>query len=187
MSKITRNDFARQIDHIAVIAHGAHPEYRLEIDAPVSVDSGAAIRQGSVVSLNADGAYVLGCPAGTDQNYPVPAISLKNAYDPDVTAGTSGATYRTTTYAAVGGKITAIPCTGGYEIQTTEYDGVDSSFKPGDALSPAVSGGLVAKAAAAAYTSGSVIMGYVTSAPELNKTAGAKVLSFLTTFLPAGR
>lgn len=33
MSAITRTDFTRQYEHVAAIAHGAHPEYRLEFDA----------------------------------------------------------------------------------------------------------------------------------------------------------
>ena len=198
MSKITRADFERQTDHVAVIAHGAHPEYRLEIDAPISIESGAsgaAIRQGSVVSLNTSGAYVLGIgsasSSGSAVNYPVPAISLKNANDPDVTAGTgdlanfgtsSGTDYRKITFAAVGGNITAIPCTGGYEIETTEFD-KSATYRPGDALT--ASAGDVVLASTPAYaTSGSAIIGFVSHVPQLNKTAGAKVLGFLTSFIP---
>jgi len=188
MSKITRADFERQIDHVAVIAHGAHPEYRLEIDAPISIESGAsgsAIRQGSLVSLNTSGAYILGigeATSGTTINYPVPAISLKNANDPDVTAGTTGSSYKTTTYAAVGGKITAIPCTGGYEIETTEFV-PSSNYKPGDALTG--SGGYICLASTPAFaTSGSAIVGFVSHVPVLNKTVGAQVLGFLTSYIP---
>ena len=133
---IKRTNFTRQYEHVAVVAHGAHPEYRLEFDALVAEDSASrGIFQGSVVSLDANGAYVIGCGAGTGVNFPVPCISLKNVADPDVTAGIAGSSYRTSTYSAIGGKITAIPCTGGYEIETTEF--VDGKYAPNDAVVPA--------------------------------------------------
>lgn len=140
---ITRTDFTRQYEHVAVIAHGAHPEYRLEFDAPVSTvaaDLGKNIVQGSIVSLNADGKYVLGCGKGTGVNFPVPMISMKNFADPDVSSGISGASYRTSTYSAIGGVITAIPCTGSYEFETTEFDQT-ATYAPNDGLIPQVVGG----------------------------------------------
>lgn len=137
---ITRTDFTRQYEHVAVIAHGAHPEYRLEFEAPVSTveaDLGKNIVQGSIVSLNSAGNYVLGCGKGTGVNFPVPMISMKNFADPDVSSGISGASYRTSTYSAIGGVITAIPCTGSYEIETTEFD-PDVTYAVNDGLIPQV-------------------------------------------------
>ena len=82
----TRTNFERQIDHAAVLAHGAHPKYRVECDAEVDASTTAkatvnqAIKQGSVVYLDSTlGKYNLGLAAADDQNFPVPFISLKNA------------------------------------------------------------------------------------------------------------
>ena len=209
MAGITRKDFPRQYDHVAVIAHGAHPEYRVEFDAPIAtnVDSAKNIRQGSIVSVNADGKYVLGCEAGSGTNYPVPCISLKNAYDPDVETGvqaeiTIGGSayvdYRKSTYSAVGGVITAIPCTAGYEIETTEFTG--SAFAPGDALIPeVVSGaqtGKLVKATDPIITSGGVAsvvptLGFVSKLPLAYNAHGTAApydygrLGFFTNFIPA--
>ena len=208
MAGITRTDFTRQYEHVAVIAHGAHPEYRVEFDAPVALTIGGGttsavedakkIRQGSVVHVNVDGAYEIGGGTGSGVNYPVPCISLKNVADPDVTAGVEGATYRTSTYSAIGGIITAIPCTAGYEIETTEY--VGTTFKPGDALIAATGDdiGKVKIATKQPYQASGAsepILGFVSKVP-LTATAesnrfGTKPsydynrLSFFTNFIPA--
>ena len=210
MSGITRTDFTRQYEHVAVIAHGAHPEYRVEFDAPVAVtvaggttsivDDAKKIRQGSVVSVNAEGKYIIGCGAGSDVNYPIPCISLKNVADPDVTAGVEGATYRTSTYSAIGGIITAIPCTAGYEIETTEY--VAGTYTPGDALVPATDTniGKVTIASTPVFITGgtfsaSPILGFVSKVPLTADAASNRFgtkpsydynrLSFFTNFIPA--
>ena len=160
MSAITRTDFTRQYEHVAAIAHGAHPEYRLEFDAFVKNEAASkGIYQGSVVSLNADGEYIIGCTAGTGMNFPVPCISMKNVFDPDVTAGVKGKTYQSSTYSAIGGKITAIPCTGGYEIETTEFK-TDDTYAVGAALY-VVNGKLQATDPGSSAT----VVGYVTAAP----------------------
>lgn len=181
---ISRANLPRQYDHIAAIAHGAHPEYRLEFDAFVKdEDASRKIFQGSVVSLNADGQYVLGCGAGTGVNYPVPCISLKNVFDPDVTAGVTGTTYRTTTYSAIGGKITAIPCTGGYEIETTEF--VAGTYAPNDALVPATSTDAGKITAATAQPGASEpYVGFVSRGVYTPKNNPTARLSFFTNFIP---
>lgn len=185
---ITRTDFTRQYDHVAVIAHGAHPEYRLEFDAPVDATNGVGINQGSVISLNSSGAYILGCPAsGTAKNHPVPFISLKNVRDPDVTTGINGSTYLTQTRSAVGGKITAIPCTAGYELETTEF--ADGTYAVNDGVVAGVGGspsatGLLTVATAAPGTT-EVYCGFVSIPPAAVATYGHSRLSFFTHFIPA--
>lgn len=187
---ITRNDFTRQYDHAAVIAHGAHPEYRVEFDAPLKNETASkSVRQGSIVSLNADGEYILGCPGGTTFNYPVPCVCLKNAADPDVTTGVAGTTYRSSTYSAVGGKITAIPCTAGYEIETTEFD-TTATYAPNDALTVKLDSsaqtGLVTKASAQPFkaTGSQVIVGFVSKAKYTASNYDHDRLSFFTNFIP---
>ena len=200
---ITRTDqLYRQNEHAAVIAHGAHPEYRLEF--PAEVDGTDAnfskIYQGSVVSLNADGKYICGCGVGTGVNYPVPCISLKNVFDPDVTTGKLGTTafvtgssytvlpdYRKSTYSAVGGKITAIPFTGGYEIETTEFD-FEAEYAPNDAL-VAGTGDLLGKVAKATASTADVgtapVVGFVSKPMFSVDSYQQKRISFWTNFIPA--
>lgn len=200
MSNITRTNFPRQFEHVAVVAHGAHPEYRLEFDAKVKNEAASLkIKQGSIVSLDANGEFVVGCGEGTGVNYPVPMISLKNVVDPDVTAGVQGADYRTSTYSAIGGKITAIPCTAGYEIETTEFvaQGGSTKFAPGDALIPATSTDigkvkiatkqpyLQGTTADTVFTAGSeVIVGFVSKAEYVASNYNHTRLSFFTNFIP---
>jgi len=200
---ITRTDqLSRQLEHAAVIAHGAHPEYRLEF--PAEVDDTVAnfdkIYQGSVVSLNASGKYVIGCGVGTGVNYPVPCISMKNVFDPDVTTGKLGTStfvtgssftvlpdYRKTTWSAVGGVITAIPCTGGYEIETTEFDS-DAVYAPNDALIPGTDDklGKVVKATASTADVGTApVVGFVSKAAFKVESYGQDRISFWTNFIPA--
>ena len=210
---ITRTDqLARQSEHAGVIAHGAHPEYRLEFPAEVAVnETAASIYQGSVVSLNADGQYVLGCGAGTGSNFPVPCISMKNVFDPDVMTGkvadpenvevvvsgeTSTVTFynpRKSTFSAVGGIITAIPCTGSYEIETTEF--VDTStYHPNDALIVGSTAGVdlgkidVAPATLKnPYSAGntSPVIGFVSKATFTVDAYQQKRISFWANFIPA--
>ena len=211
---ITRTDqLSRQTEHAAVIAHGAHPEYRLEFPAPVAeVANATGIYQGSVVSLNSDGQYILGCGAGTGSNFPVPCISMKNVFDPDVatgkvadpetvsvTAGTVTTDYtfynpKKSTFSAVGGIITAIPCTGGYEIETTEFV-KESTYAPNDALivgsTAGVDLGKVDVADSTAYKNlysagnASPVVGFVSKATFTVDAYQQKRISFWTDFIPA--
>ena len=208
----TRTNFERQIDHAAVLAHGAHPKYRVECDAEVDATTtekataNQAIKQGSVVHLDSlTGKYNIGLAAASGQNFPVPFISLKNAIDPDVTTGVRGAsqtvTYNITggtaeatfydpartTYSAVGGKITAIPMTAGYEIETTEF--VDGVYNYNDALTAGKTtniGKLIKATAAPFLASGSQpILGFVSRVPYTNPAYNQKRIGFWTNFIPA--
>lgn len=180
---ITRKNFTRQYEHIAVIAHGAHPEYRLEFSAPVKDEADSyKIFQGSVVSLNDDGQFVAGCAIGTGVNFPVPMISMKNIFDPDVTTGVTGVDYTTSTYSSVGGNITAIPCTGSYEIETTEF--TEGTYKPNDGV--IVDGTNKGKVTVATAKPGSteVYVGFVSRAPYKPANFNQKRLAFFTNFIP---
>ena len=206
---ITRTDqLSRQSEHAAVIAHGAHPEYRLEFPAEVANDANAtSIYQGSVVSLNENGQYVLGCGAGSASNFPVPCISMKNVFDPDVATGkvadpveveVSGETVtfynpRKSTFSAVGGIITAIPCTGSYEIETTEFV-TGSTYHPNDALIVGSTAGVdlgkidVAPATLKnPYAAGnaSPVIGFVSKATFTVDAYQQKRISFWANFIPA--
>lgn len=184
MANITRTNFTRQYEHVAVIAHGAHPEYRLEFDAKVKDEAASkGIFQGSVVSLDANGEYVIGCGAGTGVNFPVPCISMKNVADPDVSAGIRGTDYRTSVYSAIGGVITAIPCTGGYEIETTEF--VQGTYAPNDAIVPATGDDIgKLKIATAQPGASEPYVGFVSRAPYVASNYNHTRLSFFTNFIP---
>lgn len=274
----TRTTLDRQMDHAAVLAHGAHPRYRVEFDAEVDTSTTAkatanlGIKQGSVVYLDSNtGKYNLGLAASAGQNFPVPIISLKNAFDPDVTTGNEGFSpmpsivagdvayvrmesldtaisttkyyawrttvvptapdtgiryttvevpivdstkvytiaagsatqgdtitayntiavdYRKSTYSAVGGKITGIPCTAGYEIETTEF--VPGTYLVNDALTTptglgTTNSGKLTKATQAPFkASGSQpILGFVSRVPYVNKAYIQTRIGFWTNFIPA--
>lgn len=187
--KITRDSGTQQYEHVAVIAHGAHPEYRLEFDAEVKNEAASKkIRQGSVVSLNADGQYVLGCGAGAGYVFPVPCISMKNIYDPDVMTGRQGIDTQSTHWSPIGGKITAIPCTGSYEIETTEFKAYvgDNPYIPGTGLVPADADdtGLV-KVAETLPGDSVPYLGFVSQAPYKARNYRHNRLSFFANFIPA--
>ena len=211
---ITRTDqLSRQSEHAAVIRHGAHPEYRLEFPAEVAnVANATSIYQGSIVSLNADGQYILGCGAGTGVNFPVPCISLKNIFDPDVATGkvadpknevvtingeTATVTYynpRKSTYSAVGGIITAIPLTGSYELETTEFVQT-STYHVNDALvvgsTAGVDLGKIDVAGSTDYNNpygvgnDSPIVGFVSKPAYEMEPYQQKRISFWANFIPA--
>lgn len=183
---VTRKAFTRQYEHIGSVRHGVQTgPYRVEFDAPVAdVDGALNIKQGSIVSLDANGAYIVGCPVGDTANKPVPFISMKNINDPDVMTGRAGKTQKDTTYGAMGGVITAIPCTCGYELETTEFD--DSvTYAPNDGLVPA-EGENVGKLTKATTAPGGEkpYAGFV-SLPASPDYFGNTRLAFFANFIPA--
>ena len=212
MAGFTRTNFDQQINHAAVLAHGAHPKYRVEHDGELDASTpekkfaNSAIKQGSVVHLDSTtGKYNIGLAAASSINFPVPFISLKNAFDPDVTTGvegdtqtvpvygsTTGETFtfpnpRRSTFSAVGGKITAIPMTAGYEIETTEF--VDGTYHINDALTAAKTtniGKLKVATQVPFKASGSEpILGFVSRVPYTNDAYLQKRIGFWTNFIPA--
>lgn len=159
---ITRPTFDRQITHVGNVRHGvATGPFRVEFDAPVATDDNATkIKQGSIVNLTADG-FKLGPGASG-----VPCMSLKNVTDADVQTGVEGETF-----SAVGERITAIPVTCGYELETTEFDST-GTYTVGTELS-ANSDGKV-KAA----TAGEAIIGYVSVAPSADYFGNTRIAFF---------
>lgn len=184
---ISRPSFTRQYEHIGNIRHGVQTgPWRVEFDAPVEKDAGGAytkINQGSVVSLNAAGKFVPGCAAGSTANHPVPFIAMKNVADPDVTAGITGKTQAVSTYSAVGDIITAIPCTSGYEIETTEF--VGTTFAPNDAITAATGNDLgKVKVATQAPYGDEPYLGFVSIPPKKDYLENQR-LAFFACFIPA--
>ena len=186
---ITRSSFDRQYEHVANIRHGAaNAPWRVEFDAPLSTSQSdlaniSKLVQGSVVSLNEDGNFVLGAGVGTDTNHPVPCIVMKNSFDPDVTTGITGKDQKVSTYSAVGGIVTAIPMTCGYEMETTEF--TEGTYKPNDGVVADATN--VGKVTVATANPGSteVYLGHVSVAPKADRF-GNKRLAFWADFIPAG-
>lgn len=185
---LTRSPLQRQIDHIGNIRHGvATGPWRVEFSAPIKKDVATArdIFQGSVISLNANGQYILGCPAGSGVNRPVPFISLKNSFDPDVTTGVSDPKFGRSAYSAVGGIIAATPCTSGYELETTEYD-AEATYAVNDGVIPGTSTKLGKVTVATAAPGGAdPYLGFVSIPPKTDYFDN-KRLAFFTDFIPAG-
>lgn len=184
---ITRETHTRQYEHIGNVRHGVQTgPWRIELPAPVKDEAASlGICQGSVVSLNSSGQYVIGCPAGSGINHPVPFISMKNIFDPDVQTGYNGKTQADTTYSAVGGVITAIPCTSGYEMETTEFVAT-YTFAYNDGVTAATSTN-VGKLTVATKAPGQdeVYLGFVSKPPALDYFNNQRI-AFLTSFIPAG-
>ena len=187
MSKVTRSTFDRQYEHIANVRHGvATGPWRVEFPAMVKADANAAkIFQGSIVSLNADGQYVPGCPAGTATNCPVPFVSMKNVFDPDVTTGyNDGDNWnKRSTFSAQGGKITAIPSTAGYEMETTEFD-TEATYAPNDALVAGTGDNLGKVVKATAGIGAESVLGFVSVPPRKDEHGNTR-LAFFAAFVPA--
>ena len=88
---------------------------------------------------------------------------------------------------SVGGKITAIPCTGGYEIETTEFD-FEATYAPNDALVAGTGDllGKVAKATASTADIGTApVVGFVSKPMFSVDSYQQKRISFWTNFIPA--
>lgn len=160
MNNITRSTYDRQYEHCGLVRHGVQTgPWRVEFDAPLKRDASGnylKVKQGTVVSLDSNGEYIPGCAAGaTATNHPVPFIALKNVNDPDVMTGYEGKTLADSTISGVGGVITAIPCTSGYEISTTEFD-PNLVYAPNDALTAAGATGTAYNS----VTSGGIVYTY---------------------------
>jgi len=200
MNQLTREPLTRQDAHVGNVRHGvATGPWRVEYVAAVDTTDLAAARkivQGSVVSLNATGKYVVGCAAGSGINNPVPFISLKNVFDPDVTTGKSGisvtyggGTYSTdlgtATLSAMGGNITAIPTTCGYELETTEFDAA-ATYAFNDGVIPAT-GDAIGKITVATAGPGGAdpYLGFV-SIPPTKDYFGNDRVAFFANFIPSG-
>lgn len=138
---LIRANYARQYEHFGVARHGidAAPN-RIEYAGPVNEEDPNVntIYQGSIVSLDENGKFINGCPAGTATNKPVPMMSKKNVFDPDVTTGELGPNrnYTLSSFSPAGGILVALPVTSGYEFETTEFDN-EVTYKPNDGLVPA--------------------------------------------------
>ena len=182
-------DVKYQYQYICNVLKGGPINARLEFTAAVKNDESDTymnIRQGSLVSLDPESAtpeFVIGCPAGSGSNYPMPMWSVKNIFDPDVLTGSQ----KSSTW--IGGQITAYVATGGFELETSEFD-TTQTYKPGDALTGAEdtgkANGKITKSTETIYANTKPIVGIVSAGKRVDQYKVNR-LAFWPVFFPATR
>ena len=170
MSMVKEN--AKMTGHVCVAVKGPPPNWRAEFAAP-GADVNQEIHEGSLISLNAEGKFVLGCEAGAGANRPMPMWSCKDINNAGVIQ------YGGNIFA---GNYHGLVATGGYEIETSEFD-TEASYGVNDMLMPGAEG-KVTKASGNAYGAFPVV-GVVSCAVETNRTCACKTLRFWSTYIPA--
>lgn len=152
-------------------------------------DSAEKIVRGSVVSLNEEGKFKLGCPVGSGNIYPMPMFARKNAYDPDVMTGAAGeSTGETLATSVVGGRMAAYVATGGFELESSEFDKA-ATYKVNMALTANAAGKVVPAGSGTVYGN-QTVLGIVSQVPFRSKASfnvygtGNNRICFWTTFFP---
>ena len=152
-------------------------------------DSAEKIVRGSVVSLNEEGKFKLGCPVGSGNIYPMPMFARKNAYDPDVMTGAVGeSTGETLATSVVGGRMAAYVATGGFELESSEFDKA-ATYKVNMALTANAAGKVVPAGSGTVYGN-QTVLGIVSQVPFRSKASfnvygtGNNRICFWTTFFP---
>lgn len=181
-------------NYIAVKSGALEEDMCLVLTAPLNAEATGVVR-GSVVSLNDKGEYVLGLTEGSGNIYPMPCFSKKNAFDPDVSTGAVGE--KTGEYIAmstVGKKISAYVATGGFELESSEFDAT-ATYSVNMALScgTADKAGKVVPADANGIYGSKTVLGIVSQVPfrgkdsmNVNGTAVNRIC-FWTVFFPPKR
>lgn len=177
----------QMFDHTVIELSGRSLTYPLDFAAPAEPTDDAAVLQGGICSLNAAGNIVTGLgdavnPTVADLGALTPmgliAIQGRDEFDANSDVGNIS-----------GGVQSALVCSGGYEVQTTEF--VADTYLPnepltwayGETATPATDyRGLVTKAAAT-YSDNHLI-GVVSRSEQPNEY-NKSVLSFWTVFCPA--
>lgn len=174
-------------DHKVDVVHGPPTNHRLEYFAPVGDNQD--YYRGACVSADDNGYLVKGCGVGTVGNRPMPMVALQGPKDLDVYTDKFNAGR------AIG---SAIVCTGGFEVATTEFVKSSGSapvaYKVNDLLTCDTDGNFKL-AGKDAYNADTPIVGVVSVATSsgIGKNAiGVKtgsnydvpLLTFWTTYLP---
>lgn len=187
---ITRSVKQQYENYIAVRRPALDENQVLMYTAPLNADAEGVVR-GSVVSINSKGEMVLGLAEGTGNVYPMPMFAKKNAYDKDVMTGAVGeSTKEILATSTVGKQMTAYVATGGYEIETSEYD-KDASYVINAALVDKA--GKVTAGDANAVYGEKTVLGIVSKVPFRSQASmnvngtGANRLCFWTVFFPPTR
>ena len=170
--------------HVCVAVKGPAPNWRAEYAAE-GADVNQEIHEGSLISLNAEGKFVLGCPAGSKGNRPMPMFSCKDINNAGVVQFGGN---------VFAGNYHGLVATGGFEIETSEFD-KDVEYKYNDMLMPYVvaegasdaekaKAGNVTVATDSAYGAFPVV-GIVSRPAGMNRTCECNTIRFWSTFIPA--
>jgi hypothetical protein len=162
---------------IEILTGGADRLNSLFIGAPIN--TGASYPAGGLVSLNAAGKLIAGCPAGTLGNRPMPLFAGQSSESFDANSDVGNIS---------GGNGSAAVATGGFEIATSSYDDT-VAYAPNDLLTTSSDTSVkVTKLTTDPYGVKPVV-GVVsrgsTGAPVLTSPYGTKKRTFWTLFLPA--
>lgn len=164
---------AQMFDHSLNVIKGPSLMHRLDFRAAPA--AGESIAAGSVCSINAAGALIAGCPGGAIMNRPMPMFAIQNIDDFDANSDVGNIS---------GGVMSAIVATGGFEIETTEYD-ESGTYNPNDLLTASSeTAGDVKRLSESPY-GGQMVCGCVSEGVSTNAD-GKSVVRFWTMFLPAG-
>jgi len=164
---------AQMFDTSLNVIKGPSLMHRLDFRAAPAV--GETIYAGSVCSINAAGTLVAGCGVGAAMNRPMPMFAIQNIDDFDANSDVGNIS---------GGVMSAIVATGGFEIETTEYDAT-GTYNPNDLLTAdGVNTGDVKRMGENPY-GGQVAVGCVSEGVSTNAD-GKSVVRFWTVYLPGG-
>lgn len=168
---------SQMFDHNIDVVKGPSLMHRLDFHAaPVA---GEAINEGSVMSLNPDGKFIAGCPAGgVAAVQPMPIFAMQGINDFDANSDVGNIS---------GGVMSGYVATGGFEIATTEFD-AGGTYLPNTLLTAFEGGaagteGFLTDATGSAYKL-ETICGVVSKAAAVNAD-GKSMLSFWSCYLPS--
>lgn len=157
-----------------------HLQYYAKLSANVTIDP---LYAGRVVHLNSSGEYETGLP-NTTRACHMPLFLWQSSNDPDV--ANPGASSRAGGWVAGAptGKIKTLVATGGWELESTEYD-TDATYTPGAGLT-------ATSANTTAATGGRITTGTAYDVPlcgvvsrgEYTNCHGAGVIAFWSVWLP---
>ena len=157
----------------------------LDISRPFDSSVTGQVPAGRCVSLNASGNFVLGLSG----NRAMPLFTLRASDDLDVVNESTGVTPWKSPQP--GGNVAALVATGGYELETTEFD-TAQTYAPNDTLTADAAGRLT-NLGAVPYTNPVVGVcswhttgkaGYNATAPTGTNAHGVATLSFWPVYLP---
>ena len=160
-------------------------------DIADTVTESNPIVRGRVITLNSEGKFVLGGTEVSGNCMPMPMFAKKNSFDPDVATGAVGAkTGEILATSIVGGKMTAYVATGGFELESSEFNpDPPKPYTPNTAL-VADEDGIIRPAETDTSDASKSILGIVSVPPFRSKASfnvygkGNNRICFWTVFIP---
>lgn len=158
--------YANMYDHMMNATKGWPGPWAL--DKTADLESGEVVYKGMCIYLNSNGNF----QAGLARNA-MPNIAVRNSSDADVRISSGNSS---------GGKMTGLTVTGGYEIETTEFDS-NLSYLPNQPLTAENSGANVGRITTGTFYE-DTILGIVSDGVVVGPY-GQSLLRFWSYFLPA--